>query len=455
MDTSQPHAFNLMLVDDEPAMLGSLKRVFRNAPYTLHTACSGLDALDVLEANRIDAAIVDLRMPKMDGLQLLDAMQASYPKVKVVMLTGYGGVKEAVEAIQSGAMDFLQKPVEPEAIETRINQIYQIWQLQLENRRLREQVQFQFGFDQLIGHSAAMLKLKKMILQVSSSDAPILIQGATGTGKELVARAIHHHSSRKDRAFVPVDCGSINETVMGSELFGHVKGAFTGANESTRGLVRSADKGTLFLDEVGELSLSMQVKLLRVIQEKEVRPVGASQSYPVDVRFLAATNRNLDDEVAQGRFRQDLYYRLNVVVLGVPSLMDRKDDVPLLSRYFLHQFSSPASPVTRISDAAMSCLHSYDWPGNVRELENAIRRAIALGQGQEILSCDLPETIHGEHHPDDLSVEGIGADSMAAYELAALRNALSKCNGHRKRAARMLAIGEATLYRKLNKYSLS
>jgi DNA-binding NtrC family response regulator len=455
MDNQQQPQFGLLIVDDEPAIVGSLKRIFRKAPYILYSAGSGMEALDLLKVSAVDAALVDLRMPQMDGLQLLKQMRRSYPHVKVVMLTGYGGVKEAVEAIQSGAVDFLQKPFESETIEARISQLYHIWRLELENRRLRERLQFQFGYDQLIGNSTAMLKLKKMVLQASGTDASVLIQGATGTGKELVARAIHHHSARKEHPFVPVDCGSISETVMGSELFGHVKGAFTGAHESTRGLIRSADKGTLFLDEIGELSLSMQVKLLRTIQEKEVRPVGASQSCPVNVRFLAATNRNLEEEVDQGRFRQDLYYRLNVVVVGVPSLEARPDDIPLLSRYFIEKFSSPASPVMRISKDAQACLNAYDWPGNVRELENAMRRAMALGQGETVLPADLPEKIHGGHHQCSPSSDGISANSMAAYERAAIRNALLKCHGHRKKAASMLAIGEATLYRKLNKYELS
>ena len=446
--------FALMLVDDERAILSSLRRIFRKSPYQIHTAENGLEALDLLERHSIDAAVVDLKMPGMSGLELLETMRSQYPSVRVAILTGVGGVKEAVKAIQMGAVDFLQKPYEAETIEACINQLYHIWRLEQENRRLKDRVQFQFGYDQLIGNSTTMLKLKKTILQVATSDASVLIQGETGTGKELVARAIHYHSQRSARAFVPVDCASISETVMGSELFGHVKGAFTGAHESTKGLIRSADRGTLFLDEVGELSLAMQVKLLRSIQEKEVRPVGASQNYPVDVRILAATNRNLEEEVAKGRFRQDLYYRLNVVVLGVPSLSTRLEDIPLLSRYFLQQFSTPASSVKQLSNEAVACLNAYDWPGNVRELENVMRRAVAMGQSEKIMSHDLPEQFNGNSRqqadlPDDME-----SHSLAAYELAAIRNALLRCDGHRKKAAHMLGIGEATLYRKLNKYQL-
>ncbi len=454
MQNEHKRQFSLLLVDDEPAILGALQRVFRKAPYTIHTAENGEVAMDLLEQTPVDAALVDLQMPQMDGMTLLAKMRDQWPHVRVVILTGSGGVQEAVEAIQLGASDFLEKPFEPERLDARINQLYHIWALEQENQRLKKQVEFQFGYDQFIGNSAGILNLKKMILQVADSDASILVQGETGTGKELVARAIHFHSLRKSHPFVPVDCGGISETVMGSELFGHVKGAFTGAHEATKGLVRSADKGTLFLDEVGELSVSMQVKLLRAIQEKEVRPVGDSRSYPVDVRFLAATNRNLEEEVAQGRFRRDLYYRLNVVVLNVPPLRERLDDLPLLGRYFVKQFITPASKVDKISSDAMACLSKHDWPGNVRELENVIRRAVAMGGGEEILPEDLPEHLNHNHAMAIADGSVLSADSLMAYELAAIQNALVKCDGHRKKAATMLGIGEATLYRKLNKYHL-
>jgi DNA-binding NtrC family response regulator len=454
MDNVERPQFSLMLVDDEPAVLASLKRVFRGAPYKIHTAENGIKALELLQEHKVDAALVDLLMPEMSGLELLERICKQWPWIQVVILTGTGGVKEAVEAIQMGAVDFLQKPFENETIEARMNQIFHIWSLEQENQRLREKVQFQFGYDQLIGNSTAMLKLKKMIMQVAGSDASVLIQGETGTGKELVARAIHYHSPRSSHPFVPVDCASISETVMGSELFGHVKGAFTGAHETTKGLIRSADKGTLFLDEVGELPLAMQGKLLRAIQEKEVRPVGSSQSHHVDVRILAATNRNLEEEVNLGRFRQDLYFRLNVVVLGVPALASRLDDIPLLTRYFIQQFATPVSTVTHLSNEALICMNAYDWPGNVRELENVIRRAVAMGQGQGIMPQDLPESIYNGQ-PMSADAEELKKDSLEAYELAAIRNALIKSDGHRKKAARILGIGEATLYRKLSKYQIS
>ena len=451
MEKKQSRQFALMFVDDEISILTSLKRVFRKSPYDLYTAQNGVEALEVLKSTPIDAALVDLLMPQMNGMELLEQMRSDYPWVRVVILTGSGGVQDAVKAIKLGAVDFIEKPYETENLETRINQLFHIWRLEQENRRLKQQVQSQFSYHQLIGNSTAMLNLKKMIVQVAGVDASILIQGDTGTGKELVARAIHFHSPRSGQSFVPVDCAGISETVMGSELFGHVKGAFTGAHENTIGLFRSANKGTLFLDEVGELPLSMQVKLLRVIQEKEVRPVGASQSYPVDVRILAATNRDLEKEVAEGRFRQDLFYRLNVVTVSSPRMTERIDDIALLSRHFVQQFASPASPVSQVSEEALTSLSSYDWPGNVRELENVIRRAVAMGQEEQIMIGDLPESINGGSAAIELPTDTC-ADSLAAYELIAIRNALHKCDGHRKKAAQLLGIGEATLYRKLNKY---
>jgi DNA-binding NtrC family response regulator len=452
MEQEPSRKFSMLFVDDEIPILSSMKRIFHNAPYELHTAMNGVEALGVLKRLPVDVALVDLKMPEMGGMELLEQMRSGYPAVRVVILTGHGGVQDAVRAMKLGAVDFLQKPYEPEKLEARIGQLYHMWRLEQENHRLKQQVRHQFDYDQLIGNSTAMLNLKKMIVQLAGVDAAILIQGDTGTGKELVAQAIHYHSPRSGQAFVPVDCAGMNETVIGSELFGHVKGAFTGAHETTRGLFRAADKGTLFLDEVGELPLSMQVKLLRVIQEKEVRPVGASQSYPVDVRIVAATNRDLEQEVANGYFRRDLFYRLNVVTISTPALSARKDDIALLSRHFVQKFITPASTVHRLSPEAMTCLTSYDWPGNVRELENVIRRAVAIGQEDQILPSDLPESMNGGGNhtaalPDDTS-----ADSLAAYEITAIRNALTKCSGHRKRASQLLGIGEATLYRKLNKY---
>lgn len=457
MESTFDRRFALLIVDDEPNILSSVKRLFRNAPYEIYTAEDGVAALELLRQTPIDAALVDLRMPQMDGMTLLSEIRSKWPSVRVIILTGFGGVQEAVAAIKLGATDFLQKPFEDESLQARVAQLFKMWGLERENRQLKDQMKFSFGFERLIGNSTAMLNLKRMILQVARSEASILIQGETGTGKELVAGAIHFHSPRNSGPFVAVDCAGISETVIGSELFGHVKGAFTGAHENTQGLIRSADKGTLFLDEVGELPLSMQVKLLRTIQEKEVRPVGSNRTYPVDVRILAATNRNLEEEVAQGRFRQDLYYRLNVVVMTSPPLRERLEDIPLLMRHFIQQSRNGAAAAPGVSKDALACLMTYEWPGNVRELENVIRRAVAMGRGDQIALQDLPETIYMSPDASN-SVQGgnaiVADDSFQAYEYAAIRNALVKCNNNRKKAALLLGIGEATLYRKIKLYQL-
>jgi len=443
------------MVDDEPAVLSTLKRVFFEDDYQIHTASGAQEALALLKRVRIDAALVDLKMPEMDGLALLKALKKNYPLVMAIMLTGHGSVEEAVEAIKLGAVDFLEKPFAPEGLRARIAQLYKIWELNQENRKLRDEAEFQFGFKKLVGNSTAILSLKQVITQVGPGDAAIFIQGETGTGKELVARAIHHHSQRSDDSFVPVDCAAISETVIENELFGHVKGAFTGAHISTLGLIRSADKGTLFLDEVGELAPAMQAKLLRTLQESEVRPVGSSTSYKVDIRVVAATNRDLAEEIARKAFREDLYYRLNVVALNVPPLRDRKEDIPLLARFFVKRFGSEYSPVQDISQQAFICLQNHDWPGNIRELENVIRRAMALAKGESIQPKDFP---HNIYTPSDNAAQGIEAprdDSMEAYEIAAIVNALSKCGNSRRKAAQILKISEATLYRKLKKYSIN
>ena len=447
--------FRLLLVDDEPSVLSSLKRIFFEDEYQIHTAGNGAQALELLAEIKIDAALIDLKMPGMDGLTLMKEMRKDFPQVMVIILTGHGSIQEAVDAVKLGAVDFLEKPYEPEALRNRIAQLHQIWNLREENRQLRSRIEFQFGFDRLVGNSTAMLKLKELIAQIGPNDAPVLIQGETGTGKELVARAIHHHSPRSASNFVPVDCAAISETVIESELFGHVKGAFTGAHMSTLGLVRSADEGTLFLDEVGELSPAIQSKLLRTVQESEVRPVGSNKAYPVDIRILAATNRDLAREVAGNNFREDLYYRLNVVVIEVPPLRERKDDIALLAKYFLKRFATDLTPTKDIARKTYFFLVNYDWPGNIRELENVIRRAIALGRSELIEPEDLPANIftpagYGPG-PTDIPSD----DSMTSYEKSAILNALKKSGYNRRIAAQILGVGEATLYRKISKYGLT
>lgn len=451
--SAKRRTFTLLMVDDEPNVIDVLKKSFFESGYRILTASSGTEALKVLAKEPVDVALIDYMMPEMNGMELLERMTQEYPHVMVVMLTGYGGVKEAVSAIKAGAVDFLEKPFVTDALLARIGQFHSIWRLQQENHSLKEEVDFTFGYDKLVGNATSILRLKELIVQMAGSDAPVLIEGETGTGKELVARAIHQHSDRTGGAFVAVDCASISETVIESELFGHVKGAFTGAHASTPGLIRTADGGTLFLDELGELPLAMQSKLLRTLQEGEVRPVGSSRTWPVDVRIVAATNRDMLEEVASGNFREDLYYRLNILVLKVPPLRERIEDLPTLVRHFIHKFRSRDSDVDAISDTAMRCLENHEWPGNIRELENAIRRAVALCRGHVITPQDLPESIYRVPNagkpgmPDSMT--------LASWEAAAITHALATCGNNRKRAAQALEIGEATLYRKLKKYNIN
>lgn len=445
--------FHLLCVDDDPAIIDLIRNIFLKEDYEICMAQNGAEALHLMRTGRIDAALVDYRIPDIDGLSLLKMIHEENPATMVIMITGYGGVSEAIQAIKLGAVDFMEKPFSVEGIMSRVAHLYEIWKLREENRQLKEKVSHTFGYEQLVGNSTLMLKLKEKIAVVGPTDASVIIDGETGTGKELVARAIHHHSPRALNIFMPVDCAAIAESVIDNELFGHTKGAFTGAHISTLGLIRSADNGTLFLDEIGELSLAMQVKLLRTIQEREVRPVGSNKSFPVNVRIIAATNKNLAEEVKLGNFREDLFYRLNVVHIHVPPLREHKEDIPLMVRYFIKSFGSPFSTVKDISNEALALLENYHWPGNIRELANAIRRATALGTGDRILPSDLPSHIGSAAGPAIRAIPATDG-TMEAYEKAAILNALELSGGNRKMASRILDIGEATLYRKLAKYRM-
>lgn len=448
MNHSFSNKFTLLFVDDEASILSSLKRTFFEQKYFLQTAISAEEGLKLMAEVEIHAALIDFKMPGMDGLSLLKTIKDKYPSVMVIMLTGHGSIEDAVKAIQIGAEDFIEKPFITESLVAKVCQLSKIWQLRQENQQLKNEIGFRFKYEKLIGTSPNALLLKKMISQISPSDTTVLIQGETGTGKELVAKAIHHHSARVKHAFIVVDCATISETMLESELFGHVKGAFTGAHQEYKGLVRAAHHGTLFFDEIGELPLKIQAKLLRVIQEKEIRPVGSNKLIRVDIRILAATNRNLKTEIAENRFREDLFYRLDTVRIEVPALRDRIEDIHLLVNYFIKKARTDFSTITDVSKDVLTYLEKYSWPGNVRELENLIRRVMALSQKEKILTENLPNQICGPGFRNFTPAQ----DSMAAYEKAAIKNALRKCSNHRKSASKLLKIGEATLYRKIKKH---
>ncbi|MBD3316482.1 MAG: response regulator [Chitinivibrionales bacterium] len=455
----QDYTFRLLVVDDEPNMINSLKRMFFADNYDIYAAFDGRQALEVLASVEIHAAIIDVNMPGMGGITLLEKISEHYPNVEAIMLTGRGGVEMAVKAMKLGASDFFEKPL-TDGLRKKIHNIHDLRHLKIENARLRRQASRRFDYPDLLGNSVHFLRLKDTIAHIAMLDTPILILGETGTGKERVARAVHHMSPRATKPFVVVDCAGISKTVIESELYGHAKGAFTGAMQESCGLIRTADTGTLFIDEIGELPLDVQGKLLRTLQENEVRPMGCSESIAVNVRFIAATHRDLEAEVEAGRFRQDLFYRLNVISINVPPLRERKSDIPLLFGHFLEKHKNPHSAVTSISEDALHLLAAHDWPGNVRELENAARRLIALGGKERIAPDDISRHLLTAHKTADVvSSEDVPNAkptglTLADYERAAISNALHLCGGNRKKASTMLQIGEATLYRKIKQYGL-
>lgn len=446
MNSVQP--FKILAIDDDPMFLRSLKRVLNNTPYSLTTLTDPEQALATVVAGRHDLVLLDLKMPGRDGLSVLGELISRFPELFVIMLTGHGGVQEAVQAVKLGAADFLEKPCPPTILCQILDHYHQVWQQRCSQPLAEQQV---FSYPDMVGDSLAISTIKSLIVRAAVSDAPVLVLGESGTGKELAARAIHHHSLRKNSSFCVIDCAAINESVLESELFGYEKGAFTGADRPTQGLIRSADKGTLFFDEIGELPLKMQAKLLRTLQEREVRPVGSTKSQPVDIRVIAATNRDLEQEVAKGLFRADLYFRISAIPIVQPPLRQRIGDIPLLVEHFLRSLT-PDRP-KELSAEALRILQAYHWPGNIRELQNVLRRALALSEQDLLLPVDLPATlvVPGERIPD-ISPEN---DTLVAYEQSAVENALQKTGNNKRQAAQLLGISEATLYRKLKQFGLS
>jgi DNA-binding NtrC family response regulator len=441
---------NLLVVDDEQTTRELCAAVAQQSGLKVATVATAEDALEVLEQSAIDIMLTDLKLPESSGLELLRKAHDLHPEVAVVVLTQYGTIDSAVEATRMGAMDYVTKPFRVDELRTRLERVMHAVELQQENRLLREQLRTRPGFGLMIGMSAKMERVYKMVEKVSQHEYPVLILGESGTGKELVAKSIHYSGPRKDRPFVPVDCSALVPTLIESELFGYVKGAFTGAMQAKQGLLESAHGGTLFLDEIGDMPVDLQAKLLRALQEREIKPVGSTDRRQIDVRIIAATNRDLESAIRGGTFRQDLYFRLNVVQIKLPPLRDRKSDIPLLVTAFLEKFSESRGPVRTISDDAMRRLVAYDWPGNVRELENAIERAVALGSGPIVHVADLPSNLHypsSERAPqkDELL-------PLEELERRAILRTLRETSGDKLAAARMLGIGKTTLYRKLKQY---
>ena len=441
---------SLLVASDEDSAREFVRSEATRAGMRARVATSASQALAALEREAIDLVVLDLATPSFGGAEFIKRLRQEHPESTVVVLTEYGHGAAGAEAIEAGAAEVVARPFDEAELRAKLEHLARTLSLDRENRVLREQVASRPGFGVLVGFSPKMQNVYRMIEKVGRSQSPVLILGETGTGKELVARAIHFHGARKNGPFVPIDCTGLVPTLVESELFGHMKGAFTGAVQSKRGLIESASGGTLFLDEIGEFPLEMQVKLLRILQEREVRPVGGTAAVPVDIRVIAATNRNLQREVEQGRFRQDLFYRLNVVPIRVPPLRERKSDIPLIANHFLERWSRDERPTPVLSEDAMARLVAYDWLGNVRELENAVSRAAELSSGPLLSVADLPTNLQSLA-PARLPLDDEQI-TLAELERRAIFRALQKTRGDKMAAARLLGIGKTTLYRKLKQY---
>jgi len=462
----------ILLVDDEPDMLENCSRILSRQGYACVTAENGRAALAILEHERPDLILTDLKMPEMDGMALLQHAHAMDPDLPVIVITGFASIESAVTAVREGAFDYLPKSFSVDQFRVAVERALRHRGLQVENRNLRQQLQQTLGLENVVGRSPAMTQVFELVKKAARSEANILVLGESGTGKELIARAIHANSPRAGGPFVPVDCASLPEQLLESELFGHEKGAFTGAIRTKTGLVEAAHRGTLFLDEIGDLPASLQVKLLRVLQERQIRRVGGTGLVDVDVRVVSATNRNLADAIAKGQFREELYYRINVIAIHLPALRERAGDVRLLAHTFLKRYGQ--GRVTTMDDAAAEMLDRYPWPGNVRELQNVIERACALADGTKVTVKDLPEhVVHpaarpaapgvnpaatgrsGELPPGtDLTLKEAKDQWLQVLEVSYLRDLLARHDGNVSSAAKAAGIDRKTFHRLINKYNL-
>jgi two-component system, NtrC family, response regulator AtoC len=434
----------ILVVDDDPASRDLLRRVLATEGHQVVTLGDGREALAELARQRADLVVSDIRMPDVDGVQLLERMRETVPEIPVILVTAFGDVEGAVEAIRRGAFDYLAKPYDVDAVRHLVRRALAQAALVSENRELRQQVREKYRLEGIVGRSEPMLRVFKTAARVAQSDATVLIEGESGTGKEQVARAIHAASKRAGLPFVAVDCGAIAEGVLESELFGHAKGAFTGAQGSRRGLFEEANHGTLFLDEMGDVGPALQARLLRALQEGEVRRVGANEAIPVDVRVLAATNKDLAVQVKEGKFREDLYYRINVVTIRLPPLRERREDIPLLAEHFAAKHGRPDGAA--VTPEARELLIGYDWPGNVRELENVIARALALNHAGLVVPEDLPDRLRGL--PAAVPTPGAAErPTLAEVERRYAAQVLAETGGNKTRAAEILGIDRKTLYR--------
>ena len=447
----------LLIVDDEEGMRRLLNKVLTRAGYETVTVGSGAEALRQVAADRFDLVVTDIKMPEMDGLQLLRELKEYEPSLPIIVMTAYGTVESAVEALRAGAYDYIAKPFETDEIRLTVEKVLERERLLAENRYLHAELEELYSFSGIVGGSPAMQQVYDMASSVAVSNANVLITGESGTGKELLARSIHYSSLRKEKPFVVLNCAALSEGVLESELFGHEKGAFSGALAQRKGRFEMADQGTLFIDEVGEMSMAAQVKLLRVLQEHEFERVGGNRTIQVDVRLVAATNKNLEEQVKLGRFREDLYYRLNVVNIHMPPLRERREDIESLSRHFLGKYvAETGKKIDDLAPRTLSCLLAHEWPGNVRELQNAIERAVVLAKGSVLTPRDLPQGLQGD---DQICVHlpekgGNLTEILEDLERQLIVQTLQREEGSQTRAADALGIKRTTLRYKMEKYGM-
>jgi DNA-binding NtrC family response regulator len=456
---SRPDLVRTLLVEDEPNMVRTLAKILERRGHRVDSAANGEEALRRLERETYDLVITDLNMPVMDGMQLLREMRARGLTPATLVLTGHGTIQSAVEAMKLGAGDYLIKPCHPEELLIVVSRLLELRALKREVQQLRRAARQESRFGEMIGQSPAMREVYRIIDAVSQNKSNVLVCGENGTGKELVARTIHQRGPWRERPFLAVNCGAFSETLLESQLFGHRRGAFTGAVDDHEGVFQAAHGGTLFLDEITEIPLSLQVKFLRAIQEREVTPLGSSRPVRFDARLIAATNRDIEEAVRRGDFRSDLFYRLNVVAIHLPPLRERREDIPLLVAHFVERFSRDYDIEPKeVTPAAMQKLIDYHWPGNIRELQNAIERAFALSRSPAIDVEDLPAAIRNGASASEPTLASSGEEAfptLAEIERRAVAAALARARGNKSEAARLLGIDRQRLYRKLEKYGLA
>ncbi len=444
----------ILIVDDEKVMQDSCEQILKKEGYKVKVASDGKEALRMFKEELFHVVILDIKLPGMDGIEVLSKIKEESPETPVVIMTGFASIESAVDALKSGAFDYLSKPFTPEELRISVRKALESRKIFFEGIYLRKELERQTKFDMVLGKSEGMKKVMDIVKRVSPSESTVLITGESGTGKELIAREIHKHSLRRDAPFVVVDCGALVETLFESELFGHVKGSFTGAHVTKHGRFEVANGGTIFLDEISNISLSIQAKMLRIIQEREVMRIGSSKLIKVDVRLIAATNENLAECVKNGKFREDLFYRLSVVPLHLPPLRDRKEDIPLLIDHFLHKYNRRSKKqIVGLSQDVLKALMQYDWPGNIRELENTIERAVVLSKSDEI---ELDALIyHGISSGSSLlsPIDGTYR-SLEEVEKEYIKTVLQARHGNKSQSAKVLGIDRKTLITKIKKYHI-